>query len=299
MSAGLPDPQLIAWDEAWAERVAARRIRRRYVVRQLSRSRTFVAGGTILAFWVVSALAWRWIAPRDPFAIDAEHTLSPPSWAHWFGTDDIGRDGVSRVIAGAAPVLTVAPLATLLGLALGTTIGLVSGYYRGIVDDVIMRVVDALLSFPTIIIGVAVLALLGASEVNLIVTIAILFAPLIARTVRSTVLAVREREYVEAARLRGEGAIHIMFVEILPNITAPIVVEGTIRLGYAVFTAATLAFLGFGAQPPSPDWGLTISIERAYVQEAWWTVIFPSLALGSLVVGINLMADGLRRALDS
>jgi peptide/nickel transport system permease protein len=299
MSAGLPDPQLLAWDESSAERGAERRNRRRYIARQLSRSPTFIVGASIAGFWIVAALGWRVIAPRDPFAIDAVQTLSPPSWAHWFGTDDIGRDGLSRVLAGAAPVLTVAPLATLLGLALGTMVGLVSGYYRGIVDDVIMRVVDAFLSFPTIIIGVAILALVGASKLNLILAIAILFAPLIARTVRSSVLIAREREFVEAAKLRGEGALHIMFVEILPNITAPIIVEGTIRLGYAVFTAATLAFLGFGAQPPSPDWGLTIAIERVYVQQAWWTVIFPSLALASLVVGINLMADGLRRALTS
>ena len=297
MSVGLPDPIMLEWEQARSERGAARRARLRYVLARLRRSPTFLVGAALVLFWVIAALGWRVIAPHDPYEFDALATLKGPSSAHWFGTDDIGRDVLSRVIAGAAPVLTVAPLATLLGLALGTTVGLFSGYYRGFVDDVIMRIVDAFLSFPTIIVAVVALALLGPSRLNLIVTVAILFAPLIARTVRSAVLGERERAYVEAARMRGERGVHVMFVEILPNITSPIVVEGTIRLGYAVFTAATLAFLGFGSQPPSPDWGLTIALERTFVQIAWWTVMFPALALASLVVGINLVADGLRRAL--
>lgn len=297
MSAGLPDPLALDWAEAQALAAADRRARLRYVARRLARSPTFLAGATITLFWIFMALAWRAIVPFDPSAIDALRTLSGPSSGHWFGTDDLGRDVLSRVLAGAAPVLSIAPAATLLSVAAGTLTGLVAGYYRGLVDDLVMRVVDALMAFPVIIIAVVVLALLGSSKLNVILVIAILFAPLVARTVRSAVLAEREREYVEAARLRGERGWYVMLVEILPNTTSPIVVEGTVRLGYAVFTAATLSFLRLGLQPPSPDWGLTIALERAFVQVAWWTVIFPALALASLVVGVNLIADGLKRAL--
>jgi peptide/nickel transport system permease protein len=276
-------------------RAARRRVRWRYVRRRLARDPIFLIGAAVLLFWIVMALGWRQITPYDPFAFDALRPLQGPSWAHWFGTDDLGRDVLSRVLAGAAPVLSVAPLATLLSIVLGTIVGLVSGYYRGIADDVIMRLVDALLAFPVIIIAVIVLALLGSSTLNMVLVIAILFMPNVARTVRSAVLAERERPYVEATRLRGESGLYVMFVEILPNVTSPIVVEATIRLGYAVFTAATLAFLALGVHPPSPDWGLTIALDRVYVQVAWWTVIFPALALASLVVSVNLIADSLRR----
>ena len=173
-------------------------------------------------------------------------------------------------------MLTVAPLATALGLLGGITLGLLTGYYRGWVDDVFSRLVDALLAFPLIILAVLVLASLGRSPRNVILVIGIIFTPLIARTVRSAVLIEREREYVAAAQLRGERGPRIMVFEILPNITGPITVEGTIRLGYAIFAAATLAFLGLGIQDPSPDWGLQVANARAYVQIAWWMAIFPA-----------------------
>jgi peptide/nickel transport system permease protein len=274
-----------------------RRERRAELVRALLRSKTFLIGFGIVLFWVVSALTWRWVV-RDPQAVDTAATLASPSGDHWFGTDNLGRDVFARVIAGAAPVLTVAPLATLLGLAGGTTIGLITGYYRGWIDDIFSRVVDALLAFPLIILAVLVLASLGREPRNVILVIGIIFTPLIARTVRSAVLVEREREYVAAARLRGERGPRIMVAEILPNITAPILVEGTIRLGYAIFAAATLAFLGLGIQDPSPDWGLAIANGRAYLQIAWWMVLFPAAALATLVVSVNLVADGLRRAFE-
>jgi peptide/nickel transport system permease protein len=255
-------------------------------------------GAAMVAVWVISALTWRWITPYNPQAVDPINTLKAPSSAHWFGTDNLGRDVFSRVIAGAAPVLTVAPLATALGLLGGITLGLLTGYYRGWVDDVFSRLVDALLTFPLIILAVLVLASLGRSPRNVILVIGIIFTPLIARTVRSAVLIEREREYVAAAQLRGERGPRIMVFEILPNITGPITVEGTIRLGYAIFAAATLAFLGLGIQDPSPDWGLQVANARAYVQIAWWMAIFPALALSTLVVGVNLIADGIRRVLE-
>ncbi len=276
----------------------ARRERRRELYRAILRSRTFLVGAGVVGFWVLDALLWRVIVPQDPQAITASETLKAPSTAHWFGTDNGGRDVFSRVLAGAAAVLTVAPLATLLGVTGGIAVGLVAGYYRGIVDDVVSRLIDALLSFPLIIIAVLVLASLGRDTRNVILVIAVIFIPIVGRTVRSAVLVEREREYVAAARLRGERGPYIMVAEILPNITGPILVETTIRLGYAIFTAATLSFFGLGLQPPSPDWGLTIASQRAFLQVAWWTVVFPALALATLVVGVNLLADGLRQVVE-
>ena len=290
--AGLPDGA--------AAQVDVRRLRRQRraeLVSAVLHSKTFLIGLGIVVFWLVSALTWRWVV-SDPQAVDPAATLAAPSGDHWFGTDNLGRDVFARVIAGAAPVLTIAPLATLLGLFGGITVGLVTGYYRGWIDDVFSRIVDALLAFPLIIMAVLVLASLGRETRNVILVIGIIFTPLIARTVRSAVLIEREREYVAAARLRGERGPRIMVVEILPNITGPIMVEGTIRLGYAIFAATTLAFLGLGIQDPSPDWGLAIANGRAYLQVAWWMVLFPATALATLVVGVNLVADGLRRAIE-
>ena len=290
--AGLPDGA--------AAQVDVRRLRRQRraeLVSAVLHSKTFLIGLGIVVFWLVSALTWRWVV-SNPQAVDPAATLAAPSGDHWFGTDNLGRDVFARVIAGAAPVLTIAPLATLLGLFGGITIGLVTGYYRGWIDDVFSRIVDALLAFPLIIMAVLVLASLGRDTRNVILVIGIIFTPLIARTVRSAVLIEREREYVSAARLRGERGPRIMVIEILPNITGPIMVEGTIRLGYAIFAATTLAFLGLGIQDPSPDWGLAIANGRAYLQVAWWMVLFPATALATLVVGVNLVADGLRRAIE-
>lgn len=291
---GVPDATSAAIDVAAAPQARGRRA---YVLRRLGRSPSFLVGAVIVLFWVVMALGWRWLTPQSPFANDPSAILQGPSGAHWLGTDDVGRDVLSRVLAGAAPVLSIAPVATGAALILGTLMGLAAGYYRGVVDEFLMRIVDVMLALPSLIIAVLVLGLVGTSIFNVIVLIAIFFAPMIARTVRSAVLAEREREYVGAARMRGERGLYTTIVEILPNVTAPIIVEGTVRLGYAVFTAATLSFLGLGLQPPSPDWGRTIADERIYVQSSAWTVLAPAVALATLVVGVNLLADGLRKAL--
>jgi len=296
MAAAHWGPVLPEWHTSPADAARARGAGRA-AVRRLARNPVFLVGAAVVCFWILAAVEWRALAPYDPFAINPAHPLAPPSWAHWLGTDDLGRDVFSRVLAGAAPVLVVAPTATILSLAGGTTLGLVAGYYRGLVDDVLMRLVDAVMSLPAIIPATLVLALVGRSSTNVMLAIAVLFAPLVARTVRSAVLAEREREYVDAARLRGDPSLYIMFFEILPNVASPVIVEGTVRVGYAVFTAGTLSFLQLGIQPPSPDWGLTVAVERAFVQIAPWTVLAPAVALATLVVGINLAADGLRRTL--
>ena len=187
-----------------------------------------------------------------------------------------------------------------LGTILGTALGLVTGYFRGFIDDAVGRVVDAFLALPLVIIALLALVALGTSNTTVVVVICVVFAPIIARTVRAAVLSERELDYVAAAQLRGESALHIMFVEILPNVMPPILVESTVRLGYAIFAVATLSFIGFGIQPPSADWGLAIADGYSYIAGGyWWTVLFDALAIASLVVGVNMLADGIQGALDT
>lgn len=262
--------------------------------RVLLRRPAFCIGLAICAFWVFDALAWPLIVPYSPQDTVTTAAGLAPSAAHWFGTDRLGRDVLSRVLAGAAPVLTVAPAATAIGVVAGTIIGLVTGYRRGWTDDVGMRVVDAMLTLPTIIIAVVAVGLLGRSSLVVTLVIGVTFTPLVSRVVRSSVLSERERQYVEAAQIRGESAWWVLGREILPNVAGPIVVESTIRLGYAIFNASALSFLSLGPQDPSPDWGLTIAENRPFIETQWWTVLFPALAIATLIIGINLVAEGLR-----
>ena len=280
--------------EADAAAAAEQKRQRRYLVKALLRSPTFMIGLIIVLFWVFMALFSTFIT-QDPFTQNAMESLKSPSPAHWFGTDDLGRDVFARTMAGARTVLIIAPLATILALVWGGIIGLIAGFWRGLTDEIIMRLVDVLLALPILITSILILSLLGKGTAIIIVTIGALFTPVVSRTIRAAVIGEREREYVMAARLRGERSAFVMAREILPNITQPIIVEGTIRLGYAVFTAATLSFLGFGLEPPSPDWGLTIATERIFLQIAPWTVLFAAAALASLVVAVNLITDGLGR----
>lgn len=285
--------------EAPAAREAASRREGRERLRLVLRSPTFLTGAWILLFWIFCALFGHVVVPYDPYADDVLNALLPPSQDHWFGTDLLGRDVFSRVIVGSRDILTVAPLATLLSTALGTSLGLVMGYYRGWVDEILSRVIDAVLSLPTIVIALLALVALGTSTATVILVIGFTFSPIIAKTVRAAVLAEREVEYVAAAELRRESSLYVMFVEILPNVLPPILVEATIRLGYAIFAVATLSFIGFGIQPPSPDWGLSISSNYGLITGGyWWTVLFDCIAIASLVVAVNLVADGLQGALD-
>jgi peptide/nickel transport system permease protein len=269
-------------------------------LRLLLRSPTFLIGIAILLFWIGCALFGALLVPVDPYADDLENALTGPSSDHWFGTDSLGRDIFSRVIVGARDILTMAPLATILGTVLGTALGLVMGYFRGIVDDIISRLVDSVLALPLIIVALLALVALGTSNVTVVLVIGMVFAPIIARTVRTAVLQERGLDYVAAARLRGENAFYIMFVEILPNVMPPILVEATVRLGYAIFTVATLSFLGFGIQPPSPDWGLAISESYGLIDGGyWWAVLFDAIAIASLVVAVNLVADAIHGVFET
>jgi peptide/nickel transport system permease protein len=268
--------------------------------RMLLRSKVFLAGAAIVLFWVACALFGRMFAPFDPYATDILDTLTPPSAAHWFGTDQLGRDVFSRVIVGARDILVVAPLATALGVTGGVVLGLVTGYFRGLVDDVLSRIIDALLALPLVIITLLTLAAIGASVAGVVIVVGAVFAPLVARTVRAAVLSESALDYVAAARLRDEHALYILFAEILPNVIPPIMVEATIRLGYAVFTVATLSFIGFGIQPPSADWGLAISENYGLITGGiWWTVLFNALAIASLVLGVNFISEGIQNTLES
>jgi peptide/nickel transport system permease protein len=268
-------------------------------LRLLVRTPTFVAGGVLLGIWIVCALFGDAIAPLSPFSDDLLGKLAAPNGEHFFGTDRLGRDVFSRVIVGARDILIAAPLATLLATVMGAAIGLITGYFRGTVEDVVMRIIDAFLAVPLVIIGLLALVALGPSRGTVILVIGMVFAPIIARTVRAAVLSERELDYVAAARLRNEHAPYIMFAEILPNVAAPILVEFTVRLGYAIFAIATLSFLGFGIQPPAPDWGLQIFEHYGLISAGfWWPVLFPALAIASLVVGVNLIADGISKVFE-
>ena len=291
MSATIPTIPVPAPTEA--------RIARRETLGQLARSKTFLIGGLLVGWWVFWAILSSRLTPQDPLA-QSDAILVGPGSEHWLGTDQLGRDVLSRVLAGATDTLKVAPLATLLGVAGGTVVGLITGYFRGWVDEAISRIIDAVLALPLIVIAVTALVALGSSSITLIVVIGVVFTPIVARTVRAAVLGERALDYVAAARLRGERAPFVMFAEILPNIMGPIIVEATVRLGYAIFAVAGLTFLGFGVQPPSPDWSLQISDNYTLLNAGTyeWTVLFPSLAIATLIVGVNLIADGLQQVLD-
>ena len=264
------------------------------LLRQLVKSKTFLIGATIVAFWVLCALVGGTFAPHDPLGQDLLAVNHRPTGTHWFGTDQLGRDVFSRVIVGARSILIIAPLATLLGTVLGTALGLAMGYISGWTDTIASRIVEAVLALPVVIVAFLFVVALGPSTRTLIIVIGFVFTPLIARTVRSAVLSERELDYVAAARLRGERAPYIMFVEILPNVLQPILVEFTVRLGYAIFAVATLSFLGFGIQQPQPDWGGDISVNYGVITAGfWWETLFPALAIASLVVAVNLVADSI------
>jgi peptide/nickel transport system permease protein len=268
--------------------------------RLLLRRPTFLAGAAILLFWVVCAAFGTALAPHSPYAQQLLAVNHPPSAAHWFGTDQLGRDVLSRVIVGARGILIIAALATLLGTVAGTVLGLLMGYLGGVADMLVGRVVEAVLALPVVIVAFLFIVALGPSTLTLIIVIGFVFTPLIARTVRAAVLVESQLDYLPAARLLGEKAPHIMFIEILPNVLPAIIVEFTVRLGYAVFAVATLSFLGFGVQPPTPDWGADIAANYGVLPAGyWWETLFPALAIASLVIAINLVTDSIEQVLAS
>jgi len=282
---------------AGAVDVSARRIHREQL-RLLLRSAPFIVGMVLFLWWLVCAIFGQFFVPYNPVNGNLIQFNLAPSGAHWFGTDSLGRDVLSRVIVGSREILIVAVLATVLATAAGTALGLVMGYFRGLIDNVVGRIVDAVLSLPVVILAFLFVVPVGPSARTLILIIGLVFALLIARTVRTAVLQERDQDYIAAARLRDESGAHIMFVEILPNVAGPILVEFTVRLGYAIFAIATLSFLGFGITPPTPDWGADIANSAQYLAAGyWWETLFPALAIASLVVAINLIGDSIEAVL--
>jgi len=260
-----------------------------------------MVGAGLVVFWVVVALMPGWLAPFDPRQqmLPLQGPLSPVPDAFgggifWLGTDYLGRDILSRIIDGAQRVLTYAPLATICAYVVGVPMGLAAGYKRGWVDDVLSFVGNVVLSFPILVLYVVIIATIGASAANIVLAVTFASAPAIMRIVRGLVLDLRNREYVFAAETRGESNWRIMLVEILPNARGPLIVDSCLRLGYVIITIGVLGFLGLGLPPPDPDWGGMINENRAVAMIFPHVALFPCLAISSLVLGFNLLADGLR-----
>jgi peptide/nickel transport system permease protein len=268
--------------------------------RLLLRKTTFYVGAGIVLFWVVCAIFGHLFAPYSPLAQNLLLPNAAPSGAHWFGTDPLGRDVLSRVIVGSRDILIITPLATVLGTILGTILGLAMGYFGGVFDLIAGRIVEAFLALPIVIIAFLFVVAVGPSTGTLIVVVGLVFTPLIARTVRAAALVERQQDYVSASRLFGEGPVRVMFGEILPNVMPAILVEFTVRLGYAIFAIAALSFLGFGIPPPTPDWGADISANYINLLPGyWWQTLFPALAIASLVIAVILIADSIEQVLAS
>ena len=258
-----------------------------------------LAIGLVLALaMVLVALAAPWLAPYDPNAQDVLLKLEPPSAAHPFGTDDFGRDVLSRVIYGSRISLFVGAIATLAGVLAGTLIGVVSGYFGGLVDRTITALTDVLLSFPQLIMGLILVAVLGASLTNLILAIAITAVPAFVRVARASTLAMKERDFVDACRSLGFGDPRIMFMHVLPNIVDEVVVMGSLWFAAAIRTESTLAFIGLGVPPPTATWGGIIRDGFDNLLDAPWLSIFPSIGLLAIMIALNLIGDGLRDATD-
>jgi peptide/nickel transport system permease protein len=264
------------------------------------RSRVAVVGLSMVVFWILVAIFGPALAPHDPLAQDSSEINSPPAWveggnsAYPLGTDNLGRDMLSRLVYGSRTILILAPISVLASVIVGTFLGLVGGYFGGITDESVMRVLDAIMAFPTILLYLIIIAAIGPSAMNVVIAITFVGAPGIARLVRSLTLDVRTRDYIRAAETRGENPFYIMFVEILPNARGPLIIDSMLRVGYAIFAIGTLGFLGLGLPPPTPDWGGMVSEARKYIWTSPWGVLWPALAISSLVVGLNLFADGLR-----
>jgi len=252
-----------------------------------------VVPAAVVAVYLLTGLVGESVAPYSATDFNTGPPLAPPSETHLFGTDGFGRDVFSRVLVGARTILLLSLSATLLGVGAGCALGLVSGYRGGAVDETVMRLVDVLLALPGLLLAMLILTSLGPSSLNLVLAIGFVFVPKSARIARSAVLPLRNAGYVEAARLRGAGWPSIVFAELLPIVLPQLVVEFCLRFAYALLLISSLGFLGFGVQPPTPDWGLMISEARNYVTIAPWPVLFPALAIGILVVAVNALADAL------
>lgn len=268
------------------------------VVEALRHDPLAVAGTVVLVVLVVVGLFGEWLAPYGVNDVDVAHMLQAPSGAHPFGTDELGRDVLSRVIVAARVSLEVGIVSVGLALLAGVLIGLVSGYYRGWTDNVLMRSMDVLFAFPVLLLAVAIVAVLGPGLGTAMVAIGVVYTPIFARVTRASVLSVREQVYVRAAMSIGASDGRIMRKHVLPNIAAPLIVQTSLSLAFAILSEAALSFLGLGVQPPAPSWGRMLYDGRGFVTVAWWLGVFPGAAIFLTVLAFNLVGDALRDVLD-
>jgi peptide/nickel transport system permease protein len=261
-----------------------------------TRGAGFGLGITVLM--VVLAVSADLVAPYSPADQDYDAILKSPTAAHWMGTDNLGRDNLSRIIFGSRVSIQAGVVAVSIAVIVGMLLGIAAGYWRGWIDDVLMRLCDAIWSFPGIVLALFIAAALGPGLANAMIAIGIVFIPVIARLVRGSAMSVREREFVLAAKVLGAADVRIMVGHVLPNVLAPVIVQASLLVAYAIIVEATLSFLGLGVQPPEPSWGSMLKAAAQYMQVAPWLSFFPGAAIFVTVLGLNLLGDGLRRALD-
>jgi peptide/nickel transport system permease protein len=269
-----------------------------HLVRRFARNRLAFAGSIAFVLIFLTALLAPWVAPASPIKTDFAAYLQPPSPRHPMGTDELGRDVLSRIIFGARASLEAGMISVGLAIAAGLPVGIVAGFYRGRLDDVLMRLTDAMLSFPQLILALAVAAVLGPGLAKAMIAIAVVFMPIFMRVMRAQVLSEREREYIDAARAMGAADRRIIWRHLLPNSVAPIVVQGSLNVAVAILTEATLSFLGLGTQPPTPSWGSMLNAAQQYLTQAPWLSIWPGVAIAVTVFAVNVAGDGLREIWD-
>ncbi len=267
-------------------------------LRRLAARKAALAGLAVVAFFIALAVLAPVVAPYDPLATDWLQVRKAPSAAHWFGTDEIGRDVLARIVWGSRASLLAGLVSVSLALAAGVPLGLISGYLGGVVDAILMRLIDAMLAIPFLILAIALAAFLGPSLTNTMIAIGVSQTPIFARLTRGQVLAVKHEDYIEAARAVGNPHRRIVLFHILPNIVPPLLVQATLAAAAAIIAEASLSFLGLGQQPPAPSWGSMLNTAKNFMSQAPWMAFWPGLAIFSLVLSLNLFGDGLRDALD-
>jgi len=288
-------PVAAPWTRA---RLVAARSAGSVVWQRLRRNHSAVVGLGILATFATCGVLAPLLAPYDPYASDLEKSLAPPSPAHWLGMDELGRDILSRILYGARVSMVIGTIAVGIGVAVGVPVGLLSGYFGGWADLITQRAIDVLLAFPSTVLAILMVVILGVGLVNVMVAVGVVSVPTYARLVRAQVLSLKEQEFVEAARALGAGTARIVFRHILPNTVAVLIVQTTLQVASSILSAAALGFLGLGVQQPTAEWGAMLSTARQYIQLAPHTLLFPGLAIMLTVLGFNLLGDGLRDALD-
>lgn len=293
-----PVPEAVSLDALEAQALSPHETRWQFLVRQFRKNPLGQLGLALTLLLVLAAVASPLFATHDPIKIDLSQKLLQPSFQHWFGTDEMGRDIYSRIIYGSRVSVESGLVVLAIGATLGILLGALAGYLGGWVDEVVMRVTDMFLAFPSLVLAIAIAAVLGPGMLNAMIAIAATWWPAYARLVRGQVLTIRKQEYILAARSIGAGKGRIMARHVLPNCITPITVQITMDLGYAILTTASLSFMGLGAQPPTPEWGAMIASGRTYLLSYWWYPAFPGIAIFVAVLGFNLLGDALRDILD-